>query len=175
MEYFIFDNNEQQGPFTLSELEQKKIKRDTLIWFVGLSNWEKAENLTQFKHLFTNIRPPQPPTFSNLEQLEKENDSKIKPIYIILLIIILGGVLIYFNYFKGINDNYSYTTSNNQNQPPNPQMTPIPIDKGVLESQLNQIEAESPNEYLIITTSKSKINLVNQYVIEGEIFNKAKM
>ncbi|WP_133557382.1 DUF805 domain-containing protein [Algoriphagus boseongensis] len=56
--YFYAKGNEQVGPLTLNELRQADIKPDTLVWFEGLSKWEKAERLEDLKGIFELMPPP---------------------------------------------------------------------------------------------------------------------
>ena len=43
--YFINDNGQQEGPYTIEELSIKNITAETLVWTEGLSSWEKAANI----------------------------------------------------------------------------------------------------------------------------------
>jgi hypothetical protein len=65
--YFFHDGNEQQGPFTIEELKEKSIKRETPVWKKDLKDWARAGNLPELSHLFENTPPPfqkQPSTSS---------------------------------------------------------------------------------------------------------------
>lgn len=48
-EYYFSNGEDQEGPFNLNELEGKNIKPDTLIWYEGLGDWTKAENIEEIK------------------------------------------------------------------------------------------------------------------------------
>lgn len=51
-QYFIMQENRQQGPFDLEELALKKLKEDTLVWYEGLKKWKKAYEIDELKILF---------------------------------------------------------------------------------------------------------------------------
>lgn len=42
MEYFIIENGQQAGPFTLEQLAEKHITSETLVWTEGMSDWTPA-------------------------------------------------------------------------------------------------------------------------------------
>jgi hypothetical protein len=64
--YFFHDGNEQRGPFTVEELKEKSIRRDTPIWKKGLTDWTRAGDIAELKSLFENTPPPfQKPGSSN--------------------------------------------------------------------------------------------------------------
>jgi uncharacterized membrane protein YhaH (DUF805 family) len=46
------------GPLTFEELKQAKINEDTLIWFDGLADWEKAGSLEELREIFELSPPP---------------------------------------------------------------------------------------------------------------------
>lgn len=65
IEYFILLNNQQNGPFNLSKLNELIISgtmnKDTLVWKIGMTNWDKAGSQIELASLF-NSSPPPPPT-----------------------------------------------------------------------------------------------------------------
>jgi uncharacterized RDD family membrane protein YckC len=58
--YYIAISGQQQGPFTLDELQTKGIQRDTLVWTEGLENWTKVEYLPFLKDALKAVPPPLP-------------------------------------------------------------------------------------------------------------------
>lgn len=40
--YFYTDGKDKFGPFTLEELKEKEISRETLVWFQELNDWKPA-------------------------------------------------------------------------------------------------------------------------------------
>jgi hypothetical protein len=57
--YFIYNGNDQLGPFSLEELKKQKISRQTLVWFDGLADWTPVENIQELGDLINT--PPPPP------------------------------------------------------------------------------------------------------------------
>jgi hypothetical protein len=55
MEYYYTDGTTNYGPFTLDELKQKNITRDTLVWYAGLASWKRAGELPE---LLAILGPP---------------------------------------------------------------------------------------------------------------------
>src|SRR6478672_2616615 len=56
-DYFYHDGNEQFGPFTLEEMKEKTLKRETPVWKKGLADWTRAKDLPELNSLFENIPP----------------------------------------------------------------------------------------------------------------------
>ncbi len=81
--FFLFIDDEQQGPFNLEELKTKKITRTTKVWFEGLEDWKNADEIEELKSLFISIPPPiktlptPPPIKKALPEIEVEEEDKI--------------------------------------------------------------------------------------------------
>ena len=115
--YFITQGNKQAGPFSLEELEEMKISRETMVWFSGLDKWMKANHIEELNPIFELIPPPinlpppikkplppplmtPPPFIANDDKVEQPVQNKSsKGIYYllsgILLCAITGGVFYY--------------------------------------------------------------------------------
>lgn len=73
--YFYTDGTEKFGPFTLEELKEKNISRETQVWFQELEDWRAAGELTELKELF-NFSPPSPQQENiNLNQNKMNNQN----------------------------------------------------------------------------------------------------
>jgi len=55
--YFFHDGNVQHGPFTLEELKEKSIKRETPVWNKDLKDWTRAGDLPELNSIFENTPP----------------------------------------------------------------------------------------------------------------------
>ena len=61
--YFYVDKSGQQaGPISIENFSACGIMKDTLVWCEGMSDWKKAEEVEELKHLFVVATPPLPPT-----------------------------------------------------------------------------------------------------------------
>jgi hypothetical protein len=61
MKYFIIENNVQQGPFSIYELNEKGLSGETLVWCEGMTDWTpawKVEELRRFLESKTRQVPP---------------------------------------------------------------------------------------------------------------------
>ena len=56
--YFYSDGVNRFGPFTLSELKEQNITRETLVWYNGMEQWQKAGTLIELNSLFNSVPPP---------------------------------------------------------------------------------------------------------------------
>ncbi|MBQ8656027.1 MAG: DUF4339 domain-containing protein [Prevotella sp.] len=60
MNYYIVENNQQSGPFTVEQLRTKGITKETYVWAEGMSNWQPAGNVSELQLLFQPAPQPQP-------------------------------------------------------------------------------------------------------------------
>jgi hypothetical protein len=63
--YFYTDGTNNFGPFSLDELKEKNITRETKVWFQELGDWKKAGEVPELFELFK-LLPPPPPESSNV-------------------------------------------------------------------------------------------------------------
>lgn len=52
MNYYYSKNEEKIGPLSLGELKKIELKKDTLVWYEGLDDWVKAEEVKELRDLF---------------------------------------------------------------------------------------------------------------------------
>lgn len=65
--YYIVENNQQAGPFTLDQLAAKGITPETNVWTDGMSNWTPASQVSELQSLFAPQPAPQPQYAPQLE------------------------------------------------------------------------------------------------------------
>ena len=71
-EYYISNSEgNEEGPFTLKELENKEINNNTLIWYEGLDGWKSASEVHDLNNLL------KPKTSFNLDKVE---EPKVNPV-----------------------------------------------------------------------------------------------
>ena len=71
MKYFIIENNQQAGPFSIYELKDKGITSDTLVWSEGMANWTPAWQVEELKNfLFNTQATSTPPPFNPQEHAD---------------------------------------------------------------------------------------------------------
>jgi hypothetical protein len=51
--YWIRINNENKGPYTISELISKNVQLDSYVWEKSFENWKKASEITEIRDLLT--------------------------------------------------------------------------------------------------------------------------
>lgn len=91
--YFIHNGNSQRGPFTLQELREQKISKDTLVWSEGMSDWQQADRIEELKPLFAATPPP-------LRTMQEKPERKRVPVWLFVVLISLAvfsalGVFLY--------------------------------------------------------------------------------
>jgi GYF domain 2 len=87
-EYYVAVGTQKTGPFSMPDLMNQDIAKDTLIWKKGLINWTAATNLPELEDLLDNTPPPipdQPPPIPTITRAKAEpvtltmNVPKISP------------------------------------------------------------------------------------------------
>jgi len=58
--YYIALDRKYFGPFTISELQEKSINPNSLIWYEGLEQWTTASKITELKDFFISTPPEIP-------------------------------------------------------------------------------------------------------------------
>ncbi len=60
--YYYAKDNERFGPYSLDELTNKEITKETLIWYKGLPEWITASEVDELQTLFEDVPPALPNT-----------------------------------------------------------------------------------------------------------------
>lgn len=67
MEFFIYKNNKQQGPYTTEQLAGMDLASETLVWREGMEQWTPAWQVAELKDILNGkaqagpVPPPVPP------------------------------------------------------------------------------------------------------------------
>jgi hypothetical protein len=56
--YFIVQEGQQQGPFTLEQLKTKPLTRETKVWYQGLDGWKLIGEIPELSELEGFLPPP---------------------------------------------------------------------------------------------------------------------
>lgn len=62
MNYYINENGQQYGPFTIDQLRMRGITGETPVWCEGMSQWALARNIPELIEILRPA-PPQPPAY----------------------------------------------------------------------------------------------------------------
>ncbi|SFG25247.1 GYF domain-containing protein [Prevotella sp. KH2C16] len=100
MKYFIIENNQQAGPFSIYELKDKGLASDTLVWAEGMKDWTPAWQVDELKNFLYNTTgsstpPPVPPTAAqpaadNTPQDDREEEQEPRKRHTWLIV---GGIV----------------------------------------------------------------------------------
>jgi len=71
--FYYHDGTAQQGPFDIEELKLKSLTKTTMIWYEGLPEWKKADEIDELKELFIVKTPP--PLMASPPKLQVETNS----------------------------------------------------------------------------------------------------
>lgn len=72
MEFFIIQNDEQFGPFTIDQLHEMDIDANTPVWHKGLDNWTVAADIDELRDV---LAPPVPDV--DLEEIIEEPEESV--------------------------------------------------------------------------------------------------
>lgn len=109
--FYIYNGTEQEGPFDISDLKSKNISKQTPIWYQGLSEWELACNIDEFKELFNHTTPPsfkQPSTESQKKKKLTPGNKALQLKKILTGVSILTVMLIFVFMFSKSGGNKNY-------------------------------------------------------------------
>ncbi|WP_086030256.1 DUF4339 domain-containing protein [Tenacibaculum holothuriorum] len=84
--YYIIENNEKKGPFSIEELREFEISFDTLIWTEGLNDWTEAKGIDELKAFLSKIPPPLPKSKKRKINTSKKTVNYSKRIFIGLIL-----------------------------------------------------------------------------------------
>ncbi len=61
-EYFYLKGKDQDGPFTVEQLADKRLTNETLIWTEGMENWQKLKEIPELVQTLKpkSVPPPSP-------------------------------------------------------------------------------------------------------------------
>lgn len=71
--YFYTDGHTNFGPFTLDELKYKNITTETYVWYEGMGDWKKANEVSELASLFSSNTSSPPNPFQTTEQSAGNN------------------------------------------------------------------------------------------------------
>lgn len=74
--YFYNDGKEKFGPFTLDELKEQNLSRDTKVWFYGLNNWKPLSDIEELSSLINSIPPLLKKSESEMVNTDNSNYKK---------------------------------------------------------------------------------------------------
>jgi GYF domain 2 len=157
--YFYHDGIKENGPILIDDLISLNLTKETPIWYEGLPNWTKAENIDELKFLFkpkitpppltsSNQFPPINPQFNNEIDKPKSKNKYLFLSLVILGILILCGIITYFALKATPTDDYSEAVKKYSNDESN-NTTSISNSRKIAEevqNQNNQKEQEAKAE-----------------------------
>lgn len=99
--YYIHIDGEQKGPFSVDQLKELGITKETMVWAEGMENWVKAGDVEALNNVLKVVPPPlnpNPPKEKEQVHSPKKIPVKSKSIFSnrfavigILAILIIGG------------------------------------------------------------------------------------
>ena len=92
--FYYLKGNEKLGPFNLEDLKLADINRDTLVWFQGSKDWNKASDVIELNDLFSNLPPPIPPILTKRYRIIMQSQALTLILAFIFSLIELDSVLI---------------------------------------------------------------------------------
>jgi len=77
--YFYSDGVNKIGPFSLEELKEQNLTRETKVWFYGLDNWTTLSEIEELKSVTESIPPPlKKTTLTSVKTTDSINQGNIK-------------------------------------------------------------------------------------------------
>ena len=84
MEYYIIENKEHQGPFSIDQLREMGITADRLVWSEDMEDWTPASEVEELKSILrpSPLTPPEIPG--------KKKDSCLKRFFVAFLFLLVA-------------------------------------------------------------------------------------
>lgn len=99
--YYYSFSNEKLGPFSLPDLKHENIKTNALIWYDGIEDWTRADNIEEIAD-FLGFPPP----VSLDKKLKYKRNPYHRLIFIGLTILsLLVVTILYFFYYSKLDQN----------------------------------------------------------------------
>jgi hypothetical protein len=93
--YFYSDGTKEFGPFTIEELKEKGLTRETNVWFHELGEWKKAGTIPELKELFDFIPPPIKQSNDNIQlPVIQVNTNSTIDIFVFLAIVYWFSIVV---------------------------------------------------------------------------------
>lgn len=71
-EYFFLKGEDQNGPFTIEQLVDKGLTKETFIWTEGMGNWRKLKEIPELMQILKpKSTPPPPPPSEQADKISK--------------------------------------------------------------------------------------------------------
>lgn len=80
MNYFLIENGQQVGPFSIDQLRSRNITGETIVWHEGMENWGKAKDVPSLRPLLQMGTPPPPCTPNYAQQPQQPPQHSYTPI-----------------------------------------------------------------------------------------------
>ncbi len=78
-EYFFLTGKDQNGPFTIEQLESKGLTNETLIWTEGMETWQKLKDIPELAQTIKpKSVPPPPPSYTDDKISRTEVSGQLK-------------------------------------------------------------------------------------------------
>lgn len=71
-QFYIVENEQQSGPFSIEELKRKNITASSLVWEEEMDDWTEAKNIIDLKDIIIKLPPPIPKKSEKTIKVEAE-------------------------------------------------------------------------------------------------------
>ena len=162
-QFYVYLNDQQEGPYTIQELKNIKIQHQTKVWCEGLTEWKAAQEIDDLKPLLATIPPPLVPPIQQqintfVSSKNKDAVELNKPVfYTITGVVGLVLIVMYF-YTSHLGDKYERQLLNHQTQNYN--------------NQIEEQEQELIKKQILIEDQNKKI--AEQKLIEEQRIQREK-
>lgn len=89
MKYYIYDDDDQHGPFSFDELKSKNLTRSTMIWREGLDEWTRADDVEELKPLLQSVPPSIKKTIPPKLPVASRTGHSVGRYFLLLIVVVL--------------------------------------------------------------------------------------
>ncbi|RKS03102.1 DUF4339 domain-containing protein [Flavobacterium sp. 102] len=148
--YFLHNGSENIGPFNLEQLKEKKITKDTPIWYEGIADWTTAGEVAELRSILVSIPPSltkkSPPSIKqgkNKKNKEKKSTTlRNVLIGVATIVLVFSGLAIFAMINDKPNDSF-------ENIIPEEEAAPVAqeIDYSQIRNAIEEKVTVSTNQY----------------------------
>jgi len=77
-EYYFLTGKDQNGPFTVDQLADKGLTKETLIWTDSMENWKKLKEIPELMEVLSPKSVPPPPPEDEEKILKTEVSGQLR-------------------------------------------------------------------------------------------------
>lgn len=90
--YYLVENNQPSGPYSINELKSKKLHKNTLVWKNNMEDWQVAENIDELKEIIFASPPPLPKPIKKIKEIDIKTTRESSATFIGIVLLLISFI-----------------------------------------------------------------------------------